>query len=89
MKTLLDILEQNKAQVSFQVGESAYSEYYAHISFEDSKVRVNVFDDEGGHYGDEEEPMPFEWIEKIYKVVNELKEAKHLPEFTLNLIEEK
>jgi hypothetical protein len=40
---------------------------------------------EGNYWGNEEEAMPFNWIEKIHQVVNDLKEAKHLPEYTLEL----
>jgi len=88
MKTLLDILEKHKASVSFKIGESEYNVYNAHIELVDGSIKVNIHSDEGDFYGDEETPMPFAWIEKIYKVVNELKVARHLPEFTLNLIEE-
>jgi hypothetical protein len=89
MKTLIEILNDNKANMSIRVGESTYYEYFAHVGFEDGKITVNVFNDEGGHYASEEEPMPFEWIEKIYKFVGELQESKHLPEYTLKLIAEK
>lgn len=86
--TLIGILNKNKASMSIRVGETSYSEYFAYISFEDNKITVNVFSDDGIHYASEEEPMPFEWIEKIYKFVGELQNAKHLPEYTLNLIAE-
>ena len=86
MKTLIDILNENKASMSIRVGESTYSEYFAHIGLEDNKITVNIFSDEGSHYASEDKPMPFEWIEKITKFVHELQEAKHLPEYTLNLI---
>jgi hypothetical protein len=87
MKTLIDILGENNASVNFNIGAGAYAEYYAHIGFEKGKVTINIYDDEGGFYGSDDKPMPYEWIEKIYKMVNELKKAKHLPEFTLKLIE--
>jgi len=70
-KTLIEILEDNKATINFELGEGGYSTYYAHIGFEKSKVTLNIFDDEGGYYGDAEEAMPFEWIEKIYKTVKQ------------------
>ena len=88
MKTLIEILDKNKATMYIRVGESTYDEYFAHIGFEDNKITVNIFDTEGGHYASEEEPIPFEWIEKITIFVNALKEVKHLPEYTLNLIGE-
>lgn len=88
MKTLIEVLNDHKANISIRVGESSYSEYFAHVGFEDNKITVNIYSDEGGHYASEEEPMPFEWIEKINTFVNDLKEAKHLPEYTLKLIAE-
>ena len=88
MKTLVEILNNNKANMSIRVGESSYSEYFAHIGFENEKITVNIFSDEGLHYASEEEPIPFEWIEKITKFVGELQNSRHLPEYTLNLIQE-
>jgi hypothetical protein len=83
-----EILSQHKASLSIRVGESTYCEYFAHISFEENKITVNIFNDEGGHYASEEEPIPYEWIEKITLFVNDLKLAKAIPDYTLNLITE-
>jgi len=83
-----EILEKHKATLSIRVSESTYSEYFAHISFEENKITVNIFSDEGGHYASEEEPIPYEWIEKITLFVNDLKLAKAIPDYTLNLITE-
>jgi hypothetical protein len=88
MKTLIEILDENKATFYLKLDGDMYDDYSAHINFEDGKITVNIFSCEGNYFGNEEEPLPFSWVEKINKVVNDLKEAKMLPEYTLNLLTE-
>jgi len=83
-----EILNRHHANLSIRVGVGTYSEYFAHISFDDNKITVEIHNDEGGRYASEEEPIPFEWIEKITLFVNDLKSAKAIPDYTLNLLPE-
>jgi hypothetical protein len=87
--TLIEILEKNKANLSIKLEPGGdYTDYFAHLSFEDNKIHVEIYNDEGGSYQSDEEPMPYAWIEMITKLVNDLKEAKAIPDYTLNLIPE-
>lgn len=74
--TLQEILQQNNANLSIRLSSSGdYTDYFAHLIFEDNKIKVEIYNDDGGSYQSDEEPMRYEWIEMITKLVNDLKEA--------------
>ena len=90
MRTLLEILDAHKATMSVPLPDgvgSQYSEYHAIINFANGKIEVNIYDDEGGAYGhDYDEPFDIKWIDTISKFVADLKEAKTVPVYTLDLL---
>ena len=85
---LIEILQKHKANLSIPLPDgvgSTYSEYHAFISFEDGKIEVNIYSDEGNQWEFDCEGMDVSWMESITKFVGEIKEAKIIPDYTLNL----
>lgn len=84
--TLEEIIDAHKATFSIKLRPGGdYDDYFAHISFEDGKIKVHIYDGEGGGFGSDDEPMRYEWIGQITKLVNDLKDAKMIPTYTLHL----
>lgn len=87
--SLEEILHKHKASLTLKLEPGTeYSEYWATLSFEDGRVSVSITNDEGGYCGDNNDPMPYEWISLITGFVNDLKDGKQIPDYTLNLIPE-
>jgi hypothetical protein len=85
---LIEILQKHKAILSVPLPAgvgSSYSEYHAHLSFEDGKIKALVFSDEGNQWEFDYEGMDVTWMETISKFVGELQAAKAVPEYTLEL----
>lgn len=90
MKTLIEILNDHKATLTIPLCDgvgSSYSEYHAHIQFADNKITVDIYNDEGSHWDlGEDGSMDFRWVEQIKAFVDDLKAAKAVPEYTLDLL---
>jgi len=88
--TLLEILDQHKAHIAIPLSEgvgSEYSEYHASIGFAENKITVQIYNDEGWAYElNENDGMPYEWAEQVTKFVNDLKQIKAIPDYTLYLL---
>lgn len=85
-QTVEEIMHKHKANIYVKLEPgSTYSDYYAHIEFKDNKIKVKIYNDEGGCYDGDDEAMPFEWIATIKGIVDDLKNAKAIPDYTLEL----
>lgn len=88
--TLTDILQKHKATLSIPLCDgigASYSEYHAHIQFADGKITVDIYNDEGSHWElGEDGTIDYQWVEQIKAFVDDLKAAKSVPEYTLELL---
>ena len=85
---IIELLKKHKANLSIPLPdrkESPYSEYHAFISFEDNKIEVKVYNDEGSQWEFDYEGMDVMWMETITNFVNELKATKAIHDYTLEL----
>lgn len=90
---LIEIIEKHKATFSIPLCDgvgASYSEYHAHIQFADGKITVDVYNDEGGQWDmGEDGSLDYQWVKQITDFVEELKVAKIVPEYTLDLLAKK
>lgn len=87
--TLEEIIDTHSATFSIKLKpKGEWCSYFAHISFGEGNIQVEIYDEEGSRREDGEEPMPYAWIEQITKLVQDLKDAKIIPNYTLSLIPE-
>lgn len=83
---LLEIVDKHKANLSLKLKPSGdWCDFNVYFSFEGNKITIEIYDEEGGHYDSDSEPLKYEWVEQITNFVNDLKEAKAIPDYQLEL----
>lgn len=85
---LLEILQKHKANLVVPLPDgvgSIYSSYNACISFDNNKIEVIIYDEDGSEFRFDGDGMDIAWVDTISNFVSDLKQAQSIPEYTLKL----